>query len=221
MFKNAGSYQPLDQPDGMNTKTLAATAILALMLTGIATVAFAHPNPISTSSHQTQQNQTTASNAVQSKDPEQKGDHGKGGVHNKQGYERNHPPALTLKVGDTITLSSLDGRFRQVGNESIRGNASGSFTFTVTGAFKAGYALSITSGTIKIGDQTYTVNSGSVQTGPYGRELVGQGTAGNGVQFLMHATIRGTSTTPHGMVMLDLQNGTTEYMVLLRATPSS
>ncbi len=202
----------------MNTKTLAATAILALMLTGIATVAFAHPNPTFTSSTRNQ-DQTSSSGTVQSKDSEK--EHVEHGNHDDSGHGRNHPKALDLKVGDTITLSNLEGRFRQVGNESTRGNASGSFTFTVTGAFKAGYTLSITSGTIKIGDQTYTVNSGSVQTGPYGRELVGQGTAGNGVQFLMHATIRGTAATPHGMVMLDLQNGTTEYMVLLRATPSS
>ncbi len=215
MFKNAGSYQPLDQPDGMNTKTLAATAILALMLTGVAAVAFAHPNPTFTSNPQ-KQDQTNASSTVQSKDSEK--EHGN---HDDSGHGRDDPKALALKVGDTITLSNLEGRFRQVGNESTRGNASGSFTFTVTGAFKAGYALSITSGTIKIGDETYTVNSGSVQTGTYGRDVVGQGTAGNGVQFLMHATIRGTAATPYGMVMLDLQNGTTEYVVLLRATPSS
>ncbi len=201
----------------MKTKTLAATAILALMLTGIATVAFAHPDPTSTSSNQNQ-GQTTASGTVQSKDSEN--EHGEDGSHDDHGH-KHHPPPLDLKVGDTITLSNLDGRFRQVGNESNEGNATGSFTFTVTGAFKAGYALSITSGTFKIGDQAYTVNSGSVQTGPYGRDMTGQGTAGSGVQFLMHAMIRGTATTPHGMVMLDLQNGTTEYMVLLRATPSS
>ncbi len=202
----------------MKTKTVAATAILALMLAGIATVAFAHPNPTFTS-NTLSQNQTSSSGAVQSKDSEN--EHGEDGNHDDSGHHRDHPKALDLKVGETIILSDLEGRFRQVGKESNEGNASGSFTFTVTGAFNAGYALSITSGTIKIGDQTYTVNSGSAQTGYYGRDVVGQGTAGSGVQFLLHAMIRGTATTPHGMVMLDLQNGTTEYQVLLRATPSS
>ncbi len=218
MFKIAGSYQSLDQPDGMNTKTLAATAILALMLTGIATVAFAHTNPTFSSNTQNH-DQTSASGTVQSKDSEKK--NGEHGDHDDSGHGRDHRRALDLKVGDTITLSNLEGRFRQVGNQSVRGNASGSFTFTVTGVFKSGYTLSMTSGTIVIGDQTYTVNGGSLQGGPHGRSLVGQGTAGSGVQFLIHTVVHGKTAATNGMVMLDLQNGTTEYMVHLRTATSS
>ena len=200
----------------MKTKTVAATAILALMLAGIASVAFAHPEQTSQPSPE---DQTLASSTVQTKGSNQKGHDDRGEKEDSGNHGHGH--ALDLKVGDTITLSNLDGRFRQVGNESIRGNASGSFTFTVTGVFKQGYVLSITSGTIKVGDQTYTVNEGTVQTGHYGREMTGQGTAGSGVQFIIHAKIHGTAAAPKGMVMLDLENGSTEYMVLLRAVPSS
>lgn len=225
MFKIAGSYQSLDQPGGMNTKTLAATTILALMLTGIATVAYAHPSlgsqtpqtpQSSKASEDSRDNQSDAKGLgwgqiLKGSDREKHENHG----------VRDHGERLNLTVGQTITLTDLSGKYVQIGNRTIRGNASGSFTFTVTGVFKQGIALSITSGTITLGDHTYTVNSGSVQSGPHGKNLVGQGTAGDGVHFLIHATIHRTATTPHGMVMLDLQNGTTEYMVLLRTATSS
>ncbi len=125
----------------------------------------------------------------------------------------------TLAVGQSFTIASTQGHFRVVGDGSQNGNASGSATFTVTGKFAGGYSLSVTSGSIDVNGTTYTISSGSAETGPYAHHLVGQGTttsaaAASGA-FLVRATARGSFAGEYATMSLDLQSGTTEYAIFL------
>ncbi len=59
--------------------------------------------------------------------------------------------SATLTVGQTVTLTSTNGKFAVVGTPSQTGTAAGTVVLSVTGAFKGGYSLSIASGTVTIG----------------------------------------------------------------------
>jgi hypothetical protein len=132
-----------------------------------------------------------------------------------------------LAVGETITFTSTSGHYWTVGgaSPSATGQASGTIVLTVTGAFKSGYTLSIGSGTITIGSNSYSIASGSAEAGPHAAHLVGQGTfaaAATGATpgaFLLragaHATLDGKS---HINLSLDVQVGGAEYEVVLAAT---
>jgi hypothetical protein len=139
---------------------------------------------------------------------------------NTASQNRPHPTPdkISLTTGQTITLTSIEGGYRQVGNPSVNGTASGTIQLTVTGVFSHGYALSVTSGTVTVGSQTYTLTSGSAELGPYGRDMVGQA-AGSGVQLLFHARSIGSFGSIHNAVVrVDLSNGTTENIVRLLVT---
>jgi hypothetical protein len=132
-----------------------------------------------------------------------------------------------LTVGETITFTSTSGRYWTVGgvSPSVTGTASGTIVLTVTGAFRSGYSLSITSGTITIGSNSYSIASGSAEAGPHAAHLVGQGTFASATStatpgaFLLkagaHATLDGKS---HINLNLDVQVGGAEYEVVLTAT---
>ncbi len=112
----------------------------------------------------------------------------------------------------------------EIGNHSNTGTASGTVTFTVTGAFKGGYALSISSGSLTIGSTSYPIASGSAEMGPYLAHLVGQGqtigqTAGGSGAFLVaagaHANFAGTT---YNTLRFDITVGGNQYGVVLLAT---
>jgi hypothetical protein len=131
-------------------------------------------------------------------------------------YMGNWRTLANLSVGQTITITSTMGTFRVVGDPSLHGNASGTMTFTVTNALKAGYILTLTSGEIVINGTTYTITSGSAQTGPYAEVLVGQGQTSSSGVFLIGADAQGNfggALTTH--VKLDFSSGSTEYIVVL------
>lgn len=123
-----------------------------------------------------------------------------------------------LTVGQTITISSTQGKFYAVGNKGDNGTASGSITFTVTGKLAAGYTLSLTSGNVVIGGTTYTVSSGSAQMNRAANALVGQGATTTSGQFLLRATAHGSFVGTTASMSLDLNAGTTEYLVFLAGT---
>lgn len=128
----------------------------------------------------------------------------------------NRGTLANLSVGQTITITSTMGTFKVVGDPSQHGDASGTMTFTVTNALKAGYILTLTSGDIVINGTTYTITSGSAQTGPYAQALVGQGQTSPSGVFL----IRGDAQGNFGGVLtanlkLDFSTGSTEYIVVL------
>ena len=129
------------------------------------------------------------------------------------------PQPTAVKVGQTITFTSTNGKYVEIGNHSVTGTASGTATFTVTGAFRGGYALSITSGSLKLGTNTYTISSGSAEMGPHQAHLVGQGqTSGSGT-FLVaagaHANFAGKT---YNTLRFDITVGGNEYGVVLLVT---
>lgn len=124
--------------------------------------------------------------------------------------------ALNLTVGQTISFKDT-GRYVDASNHTIRGNASATLTFTVNAVYKAGYTLTLTSGTITIGAKTYSVSGGSAQLGPFGRHLVGQGTASGGASFLLRGVVGShNGTIQGGPAGLDFKSGSAEYLVMLR-----
>ncbi len=131
------------------------------------------------------------------------------------------PTPTALTAGQTITFTSTNGVFHVVGSPSKTGVASGTMVLTVTGAFKGGYALSLTSGTLTINGTAYTMASGSAEMGPFQAHLVGQGTLATSTpgSFLFaagaHANFRGQT---YNTLRLDVQVNGVEYGVLLLVT---
>jgi len=126
-----------------------------------------------------------------------------------------------LSAGQTITLTSIAGGYRQVGDRADNGTASGSLTLQVTGVFKGGYALSVTGGSITLNGTTYSVSGGSGVLGPKQVHMVGQGHAGNSGQFLFAARNLGSlGGTSYGMLRIDLANGGSEFAIRLLVTIS-
>jgi hypothetical protein len=135
------------------------------------------------------------------------------------------PTPTALTVGQTITLTSTNGQFHVVGNPNESGTASGTIALTVTGAFKGGYALSVSSGSLTINGTTSVITSGSAEMGPYQAHLVGQGDLATAsanatpAVFLFaagaHANFQGQT---YNTLRLDVQTNGTEYAVLLLVT---
>jgi hypothetical protein len=120
-----------------------------------------------------------------------------------------------LSVGQTFTLTSTQGAYKVIGNSSETGVASGTLTFNVTGKLTQGYILSLTSGSFEVNGTTYTVTSGSAQTGPYAQHLTGQGETSPSGQFLISASASGNFGGATSQVKLDFSDGTTEYGISL------
>ena len=141
------------------------------------------------------------------------------------------PSSNALSVGQTISFTSTNGVWHQISFPSAvattttsadkSGPASGTMTLTVTGAFKGGYSLSLTSGTITINGISYTFGAGSAQMGPRMAHLVGQGTLAGSTpgSFLFaagaHANFQGKS---YNTLRLDVSENGAEYGVLLLVT---
>ncbi len=127
---------------------------------------------------------------------------------------------IQLSVGQTFTLTSVAGGYWEVGNRTVNGTASGSMTLQVSGAFKGGYALTVTGGSLVIDGKTYTISSGSSELGPYGSRMIGQGQAGT-AQFLFAGRDLGKfGTTNFGILNLDLKDGSSEFAARLLVTVS-
>lgn len=133
------------------------------------------------------------------------------------------PPALT--VGQTVTFTSTNGQWRVLSSPVTplvrTGAASGTVTLTVTGAYKHGYSLSITSGALSINGSTYSIVSGSAEMGPWQARLVGQGSFSTSApgSFLMaggaHADFFGST---FNTLRFDVQANGAEYGVVLLVT---
>jgi hypothetical protein len=131
----------------------------------------------------------------------------------QQGASAQQPQ---LSTGQTITLTSIAGGYRQIGDRSVNGTAAGSLTLLVTGVFKGGYALSVTGGSVALNGTTYAVSGGSGELGPKGIHMVGQGQAGNSSQFLFAARNLGKlGGASYGVLRIDLSNGGSEFAIRL------
>lgn len=129
-------------------------------------------------------------------------------------------PEANLAMGQTFTLTSTKGEYREVNDSSVNGTASGTLTFTVTGKLSQGFTLSLSSGSITIGSTQYTISSGSAQTGRAASNLEGQGTTSSNGDFIIQAQARGSFAGTSSRVVLDFSNGSTEYMVTLTTSVS-
>lgn len=130
------------------------------------------------------------------------------------------PKKIQLSVGQTITLTSVAGGYWVVGDRAVNGTASGSMTLQVTGAFKGGYALSVTGGSFSINGTTYTVSGGSAELGPYGIHMVGQGQSGTAQFLFTNRSLGKFGSTTYAILRVDLQNGSSEFGARLLVTVS-
>ena len=128
---------------------------------------------------------------------------------------------VSLSVGQTFTITSTSGTYYVAGNPKTNGTASGTLTFTVTGKLSEGYTLSITSGSLTVAGTTYTVASGTAQMGRGAASLTGQGTTNPTGTFLLRASAHGSFVGSTGTMSLDLQSGSSEYLVFLAGSISS
>lgn len=135
---------------------------------------------------------------------------------NPMGPQMNQWQKPNINVGQTVTITSTQGRFRVFGSGGTNGTASGTLTFTVTGKLMQGYTLSITKGSFTVAETTYNIASGSAQMGLFAQAITGQGTTNPTGQFMLRAQAHGDfSGTSSAVVSLDFSNGTTEYAITL------
>jgi hypothetical protein len=150
------------------------------------------------------------------------------------------PAPAALTVGQTITLTSTSGTWKLISTPAATGSATtgpaaGTMTLTVTGVFKAGYTLSLTSGSLTLStatpatsgttstpiSTTYAFGTGSAVMGPHQAHLVGQGTLASATpgSFLFaagaHANFQGKTFST---LRFDLKVNGQEYGVLLLVT---
>ena len=131
------------------------------------------------------------------------------------------PDRLQLSVGQTITLGSVAGGYWEVGNRDVNGTATGTVTFSVSGAFKGGYSISVTDGSLSINGVTYTISGGSAELGPYGVHMIGQAQAGTAQFLFVNRDIGKFGSTNYSILRVDLTDGTSEFAARLLMTVSA
>ena len=186
----------------MKMSAIAATALAALLIAGVAAVAMAN-----------QSHSQTNVNGPNNNGPDH--EHGKG--------HGGHPIACRgLSTNETLTLSGLTGRYvTSAGNATTRGNASGSFNFAVGDLFLRGCTLTITGGSLTLGNATYPVTGGSLVLLLGGHSGVGSGTASSGSFLIGIAGLHGNSTSASvGAIRLDFKTGSSEYLIVLGSPES-
>lgn len=144
-----------------------------------------------------------------------------GGRQFQGGFGPFQGAPANLTTGEAITLTSTNGNYQVVNDSGDNGTASGTLTFTVTGKLSQGYTLSLSSGSISVGSTTYTVSSGSAQTGPGATNLEGQGATSSSGVFIVHAQARGSLAGSTATASLDLSAGGSEYLVNLTTSVSN
>ena len=175
----------------MKTTTIAISALAILLVAGVATTALANPRLVS------------------------------GALNMGRDDSNGHQGSLacrSLTVGQTITVSSLTGKFLNASNHQIRGNATGTLSLQVSQKYATGCTLMITGGSFKIGSAAYNVTRGSVILNHGGRVGIGSGSVAGG-SFLIG--IRGlhdsSGTGSVGAVQLDLKSGANEFLAIFRS----
>ena len=138
-----------------------------------------------------------------------------------QNQQNGAAAKVQLSVGQTITLTSVAGGYWQVGDREVNGTASGSMTLQVTGDFKGGYALTVTSGNLVIGGTTYTISGGSSELGPHGARMIGQGQAGTASFLFAGRDLGKFGVTNYGILTVDLKYATSEFAARLLVTISA
>ena len=180
----------------MKTKTLAATALIAILLAVVAATAFA--------------------SAGHSADPMARGNDNSQGDHNDRGHMAMACNNLT--AGENITVSGLIGHYANATDQEMHGNASGTFTFKVGTIYSEGCTLSLTGGSFTLNATTYTVTGGTLVLNHGGRSGTGTGTTSGGSSLIAFSGLHGNSTSTNiGAVRLDFMTGTSQFLVHLHS----
>ena len=173
----------------MKTSMVAATALAALLIAGVAAAAAAnqgHLWPNSAGTHS-----------------ESDDDHGRSGHH------WNGMACRSLSTNESLSLSGLTGHYvNHTGNSTTRGNATGTLNFTVGQTYIRGCTLTITGGSFTFGNTTYAVTGGSLVLLLGGHSGVGSGTSSGGSFLIGIAGLHGNSTSASvGSIRLDFKTG--------------
>ena len=202
-----------------NTVQKATLAIAATVLVLVVVGYFAMAPPVAA---QTSTNTSTSSSGsqtnVQWTGMPARGAFRQGPMFGGGQFAQSQP---NVSVGQTFTITSSAGKYYVAGTPSTNGTASGTLTFTVTGKLAAGYTLSVKSGSLTVAGTTYTVTSGTAQMGRDAATIVGQGATNPTGTFLLRASAHGSFVGSTGTVSLDLQSGSSEYLVFLSGSISS
>jgi len=185
----------------VKTRVIAASAILVLLLAGLATAALANSGPAGPGFGLGSPN---------------RGDGRQGNASDNGRRIEDRPACARLTVGETLTAPGLVGHFINATNREIHGNASGTFTFKVTRIYAIGCTLSITGGTFKLNKTTYTVTGGSIVLNRGGESGEGTGTTSGGSFLIRLGGLHGISTSVNvGQIGLDFKSGSQEFLVHL------
>lgn len=220
----------------MKTSAIAASAVVALLVLGAATVTFAHSGfGLGAGSSSTQS--THSSSGTASTTTVQTGEH----EHDDETEDQNNQGEndqgqqghFNLTAGETLTFASLTGHWVAFGNIGSHsgdhgdvgdtfmtktGNSTGAFTFKVVSASGGDFNLTITSGKFTINGTTYTVSGGLLSLSEGDEVGTGTGTASGGATFEIHvAGIHGntSSSAQVGAIRLDVTVGKSVYLVIL------
>lgn len=128
---------------------------------------------------------------------------------------------IQLAPGQTITLTSVAGGYWVVGDRSVNGTASGTMTLQVSGAFRGGFALTVTGGSLDINNTTYAISAGSAELGPYGVHMVGQGQAGTAQFLFVNRDLGKFGNANYAILRVDLKDGSSEFAARLLVTVSA
>ncbi|MDV3293569.1 MAG: hypothetical protein LYZ70_04805 [Nitrososphaerales archaeon] len=207
----------------MQTKNIEratlVTAAVALVVVVLAYAAMTTPVSAQAATPTTSTRQAAASN-LQGMMAGHQGGFGFQGAGSgmRGGFRSAIANQANLSVGQTITVTSTQGRYVVPGTPSQNGTASGTFTFTVTGKLAAGYTLSLTSGSMTVNGVTYNLSSGSAQMDRAANGIVGSGTTSPTGQVIYRLMAHGSFAGSSATASLDIQAGTSEYLVGLIGT---
>ncbi len=189
----------------MQTKTKAITGMVAMLV--IVSVLFAYPAFAAQSS-------TTTSASTQIPPASNKAN-----APNHLARPSGDGFRPDLKVGSTITYTTLSGIYWTPGNRDQNGSASVALEYTVTGVFNRGFSLTLTAGSITLGNTAYALTSGSAELGPHGEFIVGQAAGANGFQFITRINNLGSfGSASYATIHIDLNSGSAEYYLRAMTT---
>ena len=189
----------------MQTKMKALTGTVAMLV--IASVLFAYPAFAAQATTST----TTASSGLTSTANKTTP------VHKCNGDGLCGRP--DLKVGSVITYTTQSGTYWPPGHRDQNASASVSLEYTVTGVFNQGYSLTLTAGSVTLGDKTYALSSGSAELGPHGGHMIGQATGQDGLQLILHINNLGNfGKNNYATIGIDLNNGSAQYYLRAMTT---
>lgn len=203
-----------------NTVQKATLAIAATVLVLVVVGYFAMAPPVAAQASTS----TSTTSQTRASGPGMMNGFGAGGAFRQNGpmsAPGRAPAQVNISVGQTFTVTSTSGEYYVPGNRNTNGTASGTLTFTVTGKLSEGYTLSVTSGSVKVAGTTYTIASGTAQMNRGASGVTGQGSLTPSGEFIFTASAHGTFVGSTGTVSMDLQSGSSEYLVLLSGSISS